>query len=250
MNQSDKARQFHALHVKGAPLVLYNIWDAGSAKALAEAGAPALATGSWSVAAAHGLGDGQALPLEMALQTAGEIVAATDLPVSIDFEGAYGEAPEAVARNVGALIEKGAIGLNFEDQIIGQDGLFSAEAQAARIAAARSASDVPFFLNARTDVFLKYPSGVDHPGQLDEAIARAEAYAEAGADGFFVPGLCDLGLIADLCSAVRLPVNIMAMGDKTPSIPELSGAGVARVSFGPAPYRLAMQDLVARFAAV
>lgn len=93
MNQVEKAKAFAQLHRKGDPVVLYNIWDAGSAKAVAEAGAKALATGSWSVAAANGYGDGQEFPLLQLVDIARAIVAATDLPVSIDFEGGYAEMP-------------------------------------------------------------------------------------------------------------------------------------------------------------
>ncbi len=89
MSQSAKAKQYAALHVAGNPLVLYNIWDAGSAKAVADAGASAIATGSWSVAAAQGYGDGEKIPLQLLLDIAGRIVAATSLPVTIDFEGGY-----------------------------------------------------------------------------------------------------------------------------------------------------------------
>ena len=93
MTQAEKARYFKSLHVPGAPVVLYNIWDAGSAKAIAEAGAVALATGSWSVAAAQGYGDGQAIPLDFALQIIRRIAETVDLPLSVDFEGAYAVDP-------------------------------------------------------------------------------------------------------------------------------------------------------------
>src|SRR4051812_4453234 len=105
----DKFDAFVALHVPGRPLVLFNAWDAGSAAAVAKAGAAAIATGSWSVAAAHGLADREALPLELALANARRIVAAVALPVTIDFEGGYAEAPGQVAANVAELAATGAI---------------------------------------------------------------------------------------------------------------------------------------------
>ncbi len=105
MSQEERALAFGALHRKGDPVVLYNIWDAGSARCVAEAGAKALATGSWSVAAAHGYGDGQKLPLPLLLETVREIVAATDLPLSVDFEGAYSEDPAQAAANVAQVID-------------------------------------------------------------------------------------------------------------------------------------------------
>ncbi|HST35854.1 MAG TPA: isocitrate lyase/phosphoenolpyruvate mutase family protein [Allosphingosinicella sp.] len=119
MTQSEKARAFAALHVPGRPVILYNVWDAGSAKAVAEGGAKALATGSASVAAANGFGDAEGLPLELALANAGRVVAAVEIPVTIDFEGAYAAEPEGAAANVAKLAATGAIGCNFEDQVVG-----------------------------------------------------------------------------------------------------------------------------------
>ena len=249
MDQTTKAQVFKGLHLKGTPLVLYNVWDAGSAKAVADAGAAAIATGSWSVAAAQGFGDGEALPMADALRTAAQILGAVDLPVSVDFEGGYGVAPDVVASNVGLLMETGAVGLNFEDRVVGGEGLHAIATQAARIAAIRAvanAKGVPLFINARTDVFFQ---GSDDPDEalMAEALARAVAYRDAGADGLFVPGLSDPGLIARICAAQVLPVNIMRKGQE---IAALAGAGVARISHGPAPYITAMQSVMQAAAAL
>lgn len=249
MTQAEKARDFAALHVPGNPLVLYNIWDAGGAKAIAKAGAKALATGSWSVAAAQGYADGQAIPLDMALQIVSRIAATVDLPLTVDFEGGYAEAAAEAAANVTRVIEAGAIGINFEDQVVGGSGLHTAEAQSERIAAVRQAAEaagIPLFINARTDLFLKEKDRGKHEGLIAEAEARAAAYAEAGASGFFAPGLVDPGLIGGLCKAVSLPVNIM-MIDGAPATEALAAAGVARVSYGPAPYFEAMARLAERY---
>lgn len=249
MTQIELARAFHALHVPGTPLVLYNMWDAGSARALAEAGAPAVATGSWSVAGALGYADGQALPMDALLHAAQRIVASVDVPVSIDFEGAYAESPERVADNVKALLACGVVGLNFEDQVVGGTGLHGIDAQVARIQAIRAMADaegVPFFINARTDVYLKATREDDPAALLAEAIARAAAYAEAGANGFFAPGLRDLSDIATVCEQSAVPVNVMVM-PRMPSLAELAGAGVARVSHGPGPWRRAMAELVSGY---
>lgn len=246
MTQGDSARRFADLHRPGAPLVLHNIWDAGSARAVAEGGARAIATGSWSVAVAQGYADGQALPLEDLLRTARQIVRAVDLPVSVDFEGGYAVAHETVAENVRALIGAGAVGLNFEDQVIGGAGLHDTSQQVRRIAAIRRAAEaegVPLFINARTDLFLQSPD-TDHEGLINAAESRARAYAEAGADGFFAPGLIDAGLIRALCGAVDLPVNVL----RTPAAPDiatLADCGVARVSHGPYPYRQVLARLTA-----
>jgi 2-methylisocitrate lyase-like PEP mutase family enzyme len=240
--RSDKARAFAALHRPGDPVVLYNAWDAGSARTIAEAGAKAIATGSASVASAHGFDDAEALPLELALANAGRVVDAVELPVTIDFEGAYAVEPERVAENVRRLAGTGAIGCNFEDQVVGGEGLHPVELQAGRIRAARSAVGPDFFINARTDIFLKTRAEKHEPARLDEALERARAYAEAGASGFFVPGLVDLDMLAGLCSASPLPVNFMAFPG-APGAAEVAAAGVARISHGPFPYKLAMKAL-------
>jgi 2-methylisocitrate lyase-like PEP mutase family enzyme len=238
-SQTAKSEQFHRLHIKGDPLILFNIWDAGSAKAVAEAGAKAIATGSHSVAAANGYADGQELPLDCALGNIARIAASVDVPVSLDFEGGYTSDVGELARNIKLVIDAGAVGINFEDQIVGGEGLYSVEQQSERIAAVRSAADergVPIFINARTDVFLKtYPA--EHTReQLEEAVARADAYKTAGGSGLFAPGLRDAEMIRELCDRSPLPVNIMVLPD-TPSNAELAALGVARISYGPGPYR-------------
>lgn len=122
-DQKSKATAFHSLHVKGRPVVLYNIWDPGSAKAVAAAGAQALATGSAPVAMAFGFPDGEQIPLDMAIDNIRRIAASTDLPLTVDLEGGYGVPPETVAATVSRALEAGAIGFNFEDQVVGGSGL-------------------------------------------------------------------------------------------------------------------------------
>lgn len=246
-SQKEKAEQFARLHVEGDPLILFNIWDAGSAKAVAEAGARAIATGSWSVAAAYGYDDGQILPLDDAIANIGRIVQAVDLPVSLDFEGGYAADAETLKANIEKVIDTGAVGINFEDQIVGGEGLYSIENQSSRIAAIREVADrsaVPLFINARTDVFLKTLPAAATRDQLDQVVERAEAYARAGASGLFAPGLCDAGMIRELCDRSPLPVNIMVMPD-TPSNGVLAEFGVARISYGPGPYRRMVEWLKA-----
>jgi len=240
-DQTSKARLFATLHVPGDPLILFNIWDAGSAKAVAEAGAKALATGSWSVAAAHGVSDAEGLALDLAIANLRRIVAAVDLPVSLDFEGGYAVSPQKLAENFRAVVNAGAIGCNFEDQVVGGDGLHSVADQSARIAAMRAVS-ADAFINARTDLFLKAAPDAHDRALVDAAIERAKAYADAGASGFFAPGMMEPSLIAALCEASPLPVNIM-MFPGVPAAAELAKLGVARVSHGPGPYRLAMNAL-------
>lgn len=243
MNASaDKARLFAALHVPGDPLILFNAWDAGSARTVAEAGAAAIATGSASVAAAHGFADAETLPLELALANAARVAAAVELPVTIDFEGGYAVEPEALGASMARLAETGAIGCNFEDQVVGGDGLHPITLQAQRIRAARAAAGTDLFINARTDIFLKARGESHDAAKVAEALERAEAYAEAGASGLFVPGLADLRLLEQLCARSPLPVNFMAFPGAPPAA-EVAAAGVARISHGPFPYKLAMKAL-------
>ncbi|MBY5730035.1 isocitrate lyase/phosphoenolpyruvate mutase family protein [Rhizobium leguminosarum] len=252
MNQTEKAELFGTLHRKGDPVVLYNIWDAGTAKAVADGGAKALATGSWSVAAAHGYADGEKLPMSALVETAKSITAAVDLPLSVDFEGAYSAEAEGAAANVAKLVEAGAIGINFEDQVLGGNGLYPIEKQAARISAIRAMAEgkgIPFFINARTDLFLAESDLSKHAGLVDEAIERGKAYAAAGGSGFFVPGLIDPALIEKICAASPLPVNIM-MRTGAPDVKTLARLGVGRVSYGPGPYRSMMEKLKQEAAAI
>ena len=237
--QKEKADLFKSLHIKGAPVILFNIWDPGSAKAIEEIGAKAIATGSWSVAAANGFDDGEKIPLDLVFANLERIVGSVDLPVTLDFEGGYATNIAELKENINKLIAAGGIGLNFEDRIVGGGGLHSIEDQSARIEAIREAADtagIPLFINARTDVFLEvYPAENDE-AQLQEALQRAEAYAKAGASGFFAPGLRAPNLIRELCDESPLPVNILFLPG-TPPTNTMASLGVARISYGASPYR-------------
>ena len=237
-------QRFAALHVSGDPLVLYNAWDAGSALAIAKSGAKAIATGSASVAMAHGFGDGENVPMEFALANAGRIVEAVELPVTVDFEGGYSADPAEAGRNIARLVEIGAVGCNFEDQVVGGEGLYPIAVQAERIAAARIAVGPDFFINCRTDLFLKAPQEAHDSTMLDEAIARVRAYAEAGASGFFVPMLGDLDLLRRMCRESPIPVNFMTYPG-CPSNADIASTGVARISHGPFPHMALMGQLEA-----
>lgn len=239
MQHADRTAAFKALHIKSDPVVLFNIWDAGSAGIVAAAGAKALATGSAPVAMAHGYPDGEKMPLMLMLENLQRIIGATDLPVSCDIEGGYSAAPEGVGETVRQVIEAGAVGFNFEDQVVGTSELYEIEAQILRITAARTAADAvvaDVMLNARTDLFLKAKPEDHSEAMLDAALERAEAYHIAGADCFFAPGLVDVALIKRLCAACPMPVNILAL-PHAPDAATLAGLGVARISHGPVPYK-------------
>jgi len=244
-DQKRRAEQFRALHISGSPLVLFNIWDAGSAKAIVIGGAKAIATGSWSVANANGFSDGERIPLAFAIENLRRIVSVTDVPVTIDLESGYGDQPEAVGRTIGLAIDAGAVGCNLEDSFPANGKLRETAEQANRIRCARrtaDAADTPFFINARTDIFFQRPPEQHNETMVVEAMERARVYAEAGADGLFAPGLADISLIARLAEGSPLPLNIM-VAEATPPLRKLAEHGVARVSYGPGPYLMAMQAL-------
>jgi 2-methylisocitrate lyase-like PEP mutase family enzyme len=237
---ASKFETFAALHVPGDPLILYNIWDPGSAQAVAAAGAKALATGSHPVGDASGYGDAQQVPLDYVFDNARRIVKAVDLPLTVDFEGAYSIDPGEGAANVASLAESGAVGCNFEDQVVGGEGLHPLDLQVRRIAAIRSAVGEAFFLNARTDLLLKTQAHDD--ALIDQVIERGKAFAGAGASGFFVPRLSDPNQIGRVVREVPLPLNVIAF----PGAPDKkvwAEAGVARISHGPFPHRVLMAKL-------
>jgi 2-methylisocitrate lyase-like PEP mutase family enzyme len=156
--QEQKAHRFRKLHVNGEPLVLFNIWDPGSAKAVAKVGAKALATSSWAVSEACGYSNGEHTPLNLAIDNLRRITDATDLPVTVDLESGYGDTPEKVGETVALAINAGAIGCNLEDSFPENGLLREIAHKVERLRQARKAADrtdVSFFINARTDVFLQ-----------------------------------------------------------------------------------------------
>ena len=235
-----KFATFAALHVPGDPVVLYNIWDPGSAIAVAAGGAKALATGSHPVGDASGYGDAHQVPLAYVFDNARRIIKAVDLPLSVDFEGAYSVDPEEGAANVAALKATGAVGCNFEDQVVGGEGINPLVLQVRRIAAIRAAVGSDFFLNARTDLLIKAAAIGD--ALIGEAIERGKAFADAGASGFFVPRISDPRHIERVVREVPLRLNAIAFPGAPPKA-EWAAAGVARISHGPFPHKALMAQL-------
>src|SRR5262249_386534 len=175
MNQNDKPVHFAALHVKGAPLLLYNAWDAGSAKAIVDAGAKAIATSSWAVAEAQGYRDGEAIPVGLVEQIVARIAGTIEVPVTVDFEGGYSDDDNALAENVSRILDLGVIGINFEDRVVKGVGLYAVDRQARRIAALRDAADkkgINLFIIARTDLFLGQKG--DPAQSVGDALDRAK----------------------------------------------------------------------------
>ncbi|WP_398691569.1 isocitrate lyase/phosphoenolpyruvate mutase family protein [Streptomyces atratus] len=222
----DKAQLFRSLHVPGTPVVLPNAWDAASARVVAHAGAPAIATTSAGIAWSLGHGDGDRLTRDQALEAITRITAVVDVPVTADIERGYATDPAGVAETVCGVLAAGAVGINLEDT------LRPVAEQAERIAAARRAADetgVPLFINARIDTHRLPPE--NRTAWLNETLARARAYAAAGADGIFVLGALDAEAVRPLVDSQPLPVNVLA-GPGAPPVSELAGAGIARISAG------------------
>lgn len=243
---SDKVAEFRALHVPGDPLILVNIWDAGSAKAVAAAGAKAIATGSFGVAGAQGRADGEDFPLADVFENLARILSVTDLPVTIDMESGYGTDPAAVGASVGRAKAAGAAGINMEDRLPGQTALLPVAEAVARF---RAASDTGIFVNARCDTFRGADVVTDGNALVAATLERARAYADAGAGSLFVPFLLDRQCIAAICDASPLPVNILR-GKGGPTHRELAALGVARISHGHQPWAAAMAWLTGQAAQV
>jgi len=221
------ATRFHELHADGL-LLLANAWDAGTARLAQAAGARAVATSSAAVAWAHGWPDGDALPIELVLQTTRAVAGAVDVPVTVDIEGGYSDDPARVGELVAQLVGAGAVGINIEDGG-GDPALLAAKIAAAREAAA--AQGVELFINARTDVWLR---GLAEPARrVSETLSRAARYRAAGASGLFVPGITDAGEIAALVGDCGLPLNVLAWTG-LPDAGRLRALGVRRLSAGSA----------------
>lgn len=222
-----RASEFLELHRAPDLLTLVNVWDVISAKVVAETpGTRGLATASHSIAASLGYPDGEHIPVEEMLAAVDRIVRATDLPVSADLEGGYGDP----AGTVGQAIGLGVVGANIEDQM---RPLTEAVANVEAIMKVAEAEGVPdFVLNARTDAFLK--AGDRDPAEvLADAVERLKAYVDAGAPVVFAPGKLDEHQVTTLVDALGPQrLTLIAVPGHLP-LPRMAELGVARVSFGP-----------------
>lgn len=243
----DDARTLLRLHNEPEILVLPNVWDVASARVAAAApGVRALATASHSVAATFGYPDGERIPLDLHLDMVGRIVAAVDLPVTMDMEAGYGD-PGATARRA---IDIGVVGGNLEDQMKPLD---EAVAAVTAVLDAGRAAGIDFVLNARTDVFLRAERDTSRSQLVDEAIRRGQAFLDAGAPVVFLPGLIDRAEIADAVAGLgRGRVSLISVPGVSPTAREMQELGIARVSTGPFTQRVALtalQDAAAEIAA-
>ncbi|WP_394770788.1 isocitrate lyase/phosphoenolpyruvate mutase family protein [Lacisediminihabitans sp.] len=238
---ADKAALLASLHIPGEPLIVTNVWDAVTARIVAQArGVKALATASHAVSFVHGVPDNEGLTVQQALETARLIAGAVEIPVSVDFEKGYAPDAAGVRENVARLIEAGAAGLNIEDSLESASGPLREPADAAsRVAAARRAAEdagVPLAINARVDSLVSKPA--DWAGAMD----RANRYLDAGATSVFVLRLPTEGLVERAVRDVNGPVAVIADPNSVP-LKRLAELGIARVSFGPGTLGLTLAHL-------
>jgi len=241
MTHTDRVRRFHELHRSGC-FVIPNPWDIGSARILAQLGFPALATTSSGFAWSRGRPD-NAVSLDDALAHMRSIAESVDVPVSADFEGGFAIDPDDVAANVAGAAETGIAGLSIEDyRGDASEPLFEFSLAVARVAAARRAierSGTGVLLTARSEGFI-----TGRP-DLEEAIRRLQAYADAGADCLYAPGIRDREAIAAVVRAVApRPVNVL-VGSDFATVAELAALGVRRISVGGALARAAWTGFLA-----
>jgi 2-methylisocitrate lyase-like PEP mutase family enzyme len=247
--QAELARQFLELHQGPKILTLPNAWDVASARIFENAGFPAIGTTSAGVAFSFGYPDGQKISREEVLGVVRRIAEAVEVPVTADVEAGFGTTPEQVADTARAVIAAGAVGMNLEDGAEAKpDFLEDLSRQKEIIQAVLEAAarvNVPFVLNARTDIFL-YGMGPAET-RLARTIERLNAYHAAGAQSLFAPGVKDKETILQLSRGLHGPLNILATVG-TPSVAELQKLGVARVSVGSGPMRatLGFLDRMAR----
>ena len=233
----DKAAELARLHRDPALLTVVNVWDVITAKVVAQVeGTTALATASHSIAASWGYEDGENIPRDLMLENVARIVAATDLPVTADLEGGYGDAAETVRRAIGV----GAVGANIEDQL---RPLPEAARQVEAIMRVAEQEGVEFQLNARTDAYHANPER-DPEENLAEAIVRCTAYLDAGAPVVFVPGRTvseeHVAALVDALGPQRL--TLIGVPGSAP-LGRLEELGVARVSYGPLSQNVALTAL-------
>jgi len=225
---NDIGATFRALHQPGNPFILANAWDIGSCKMLTHLGAQAIATSS--AAHAFTLGKPDGVTRDEALSHAADLVAATHLPVSGDFENGFGDDPDTCAETVRLAAEIGLAGICIEDTALPSDGYYDFDLAVERIRAASAAARAlpnDFFLVARADGILQGTY------DLAEAVRRIQAFDAAGADGLYAPVATDPGAIRTLCQATAKPVNALMAGDITAlSRDDLAALGVARISLG------------------
>jgi len=243
-NLVQKAERLRALHRGDRLLVLPNIWDPGGARMLESLGYPAVATASAAIAYSLGYDDGQQITLDAMLDVVGRVAASVNVPVTADMEGGYAQPPKDVAENMRQVLRAGAVGINLEDSSREGEVLFDVDFQVSRIQAVREMAQeegVPLVINARTDVYLPRVAMAENE-KFDQALHRAKAYLEAGADCFYPIMLGDLETLKRLYEAIRAPLNVLAPTCRA-TLRELEDAGIARLSLGPGLMRASLTTM-------
>jgi 2-methylisocitrate lyase-like PEP mutase family enzyme len=235
-------KTFRELHIPNQPFILANAWDIGSAKMYAALGAQAIGTSSAAYSFTRGKADMGNISRDEMLAHAQELVAATNLPVSGDFENGFGNDPDTVAHTVKLASEIGLAGISIEDTQLPNTDAYPFEQAVERIKAAAAmarAQTSDFVLVARADGFM------NGSYDLKEAINRIQAFEKAGADCVYIPSLADLDSVRHVCQSVSIPVNVLAAGAMTHlNLQQLAEAGVARISLGSANFREVQQVML------
>jgi len=233
-SQKAKAEAFQALHQSKQIFILPNCWDVPSARLFEDAGFPAVATSSAALMVSLGYPDGQVIPKTLLITTIERIAKVLSVPLSADIVAGFGSTPKQVETTVKSVVKAGAIGVNIEDFEHSTKKLFPVDTQVKKLRAVKklaSSMKIPFLLNGRTDAF-RFAEG-DDGTRLEEAIRRATAYRDAGADCVYPMGLVGANMIKTFVDALNHPVNVMVRNG-LPNVQELDRLGVRRLSFGPA----------------
>lgn len=239
-----RAEQFRQLHHSRKLLILPNIWELLGALLLQELGYEAVATASASMSFANVVHDGENIPLPELLEQLQKITSAVNIPVSVDFEKGYADSNTQLAENINALIDVGVIGINIEDTDKITHQLLPIEVQSEKIKLIRAtaaARDIPFFINARTDVYI-HTEGLSEDEKLQETIKRGKAYKQAGADCLYPIVMRNYEHIKTAVEQLQMPINILSLSG-IPDLKTLNEIGVARLSLGPSFLKIALQAM-------
>lgn len=222
---------FNALHHGSAAFILGNCWDVESARLLEAARYPAIGFSSHAISTAFGYEDGEQLPFDLLLRTTQKVTATINVPFTVDMEGGFSRNTAEIIANIDRLIDAGAAGINLEDTVAGSTRSIQPAKEFAAVIEAIAGhlyrTNRKLFLNIRTDGFL-----LNIPTALQETLTRAKIYANAGANGLFVPCISGPADIGQVVQSTPLPVNVMVV----PGLPDfgiLEGLGVKRISMGP-----------------
>lgn len=233
-SQRAKAEAFQDLHHSKRLFILPNAWDVPSARLFEDLGFPAVATSSAGLMVSLGYPDGQTIPRTVLISAVEKVAKVLSVPLSADIVAGFGSTPKQVEATVKSVVKAGAIGVNIEDFEHSTKKLFEIDSQVKKLRMVKKlvgSLKIPFVLNSRTDAY-KFAEG-DDEARLKEAIRRATAYRDAGADCVYPMGLVDSSMIKTFVEALNCPVNVMVRGG-LPGVEELDNIGVKRVSFGPA----------------